>query len=285
MASGSKDKIVNVWNTETGELISNLQDPCGISSLLSLSDYILATGTYCGKIIIWNTKNKTIIANLNVQRNAISNLKLLNDSILAGSSLDDSISLWNLTNNFSLYRKLSERSRVDSIEFIPNLNLLATGLFSGLINIWDIFSTKKVQTLNHGAGVYSLLLLKDNQTLVSGDSSTNLIMWNVNTWNKIATFSPGAFRLIYLNSNTLALSNWSITKYGIYSLDLKTNKTEKLISNSFYSAMKLINNDLLALANQDDYKIEIWNLTNMNLIFELTGHTNSIYGLDLIKLN
>ncbi len=286
MVSGSKDKKINIWNPQTGDLVFSLQDPCGISSLLSIDNYKLATGTYCGKIVIWNLKNKSIITNLNVQRKAITNIKLLNDSILAASSLDDSISLWNVNNNnFSLLRKLSEKSRVDSLEFIFNSNLLATGLYSGLINIWNTYSGTKVQTLNHGAGVYSLLLLKDNTTLVSGDFSINIIMWNINTWNKIASFSPGAFRLIYLNSNTLAYSNWSLTKYGIYTLDLNKNITEKFISNSFYSAIKLINNDLLALANQDDFKIEIWNLTDMNIIFELVGHNNSIYGLDLIKID
>ena len=46
MASGSDDKTVKIWDWKTGKVMASLADECGISSIATVDNYTLATGTY-----------------------------------------------------------------------------------------------------------------------------------------------------------------------------------------------------------------------------------------------
>ena len=57
LASGSEDKKINIWNTNTGELIRTLTGHRNeILALTTLTDGTLVSGSEDKTIKLWNTK-------------------------------------------------------------------------------------------------------------------------------------------------------------------------------------------------------------------------------------
>ena len=122
---------------------------------------------------------------------------------------------------------------------LPN-GLLASGHNDSAIRIWDVNAGKFVKTLGtHSQKVLSLRLIND-EILASSSSSYTIKIWSLIDDTKLFEFNEH--------------------KGGIWIL-------------LYYSPLNML------ISAAEDNKIKQWNLTSMNLIRTLYGHTNDIYSL------
>ena len=63
VASGSRDKIIKIWNIETGKVIRNLEEHTNFvySICLSSNGKILVSGSSDEYIIVWNVETWKVI--------------------------------------------------------------------------------------------------------------------------------------------------------------------------------------------------------------------------------
>jgi WD40 repeat protein len=104
--SGSKDKLIKIWNLETGVCRQNLH---GHSSWIwclkvLVNEERLASGSTDACVKIWNLENGSCMFTLELHTAAILCLEQLGNGFLLSGSSDTSIRMWSL-NESTMCRK------------------------------------------------------------------------------------------------------------------------------------------------------------------------------------
>jgi WD40 repeat protein len=154
------------------------------------------------------------------------------------------IKIWSITTGQTLM-SINVGTGVVSLKLLTNGIHLASGLYTGQINVYDVTTGMLNATLSgHSSWVNDLVLMGSNSDLLASSSQDNLIIiWNL------------------------------------------TNNLQQFIlrgHQSYVRGLKRISMDTLSSCS-DDSAIKVWNITNGTLIRTLTGHTGQIFNsLDLI---
>ncbi|HWQ84246.1 MAG TPA: hypothetical protein VN363_06750, partial [Anaerolineales bacterium] len=134
---------IQVWDMVTSKQIHTLYTSFtgAVNCLVfSPSGETLVTGHYDGMIRFWNVENGELIREISTD-GVIEALSFSpQGSVLAsGSSYQDfSIRLWDVQSG-SLLRTLEGHTRgVDSLEFSPNGQMLASAAYDGTLRLWGI---------------------------------------------------------------------------------------------------------------------------------------------------
>jgi WD40 repeat protein len=144
LAAGLTNKNINIYNTNTGTLVSTLiGHSSGLNDLELISSTMLASSAADNSVRIWDLTSNTLRFNLSGHDATVYGLKKVTSSILASVSWDNNVILWDLTSGTN------------------------TSTLSNHTN--DIF--------------WAVDLLNDNRTLVSASIDKSIIFWDVVTGN------------------------------------------------------------------------------------------------------
>ena len=103
------------------------------------------------------------------------------ERIAVGFPGPESIGVWSLdTEEVIANLNMESFSRPHALAFSPDGQYLAVGGFSNKIEIWNISTFERVQTLNSANQIYSLAYSPDGTTLVSSGSNGIIEIWSVN---------------------------------------------------------------------------------------------------------
>ncbi len=220
LASGSGDKTVRIWNTNSGLQLKVLQGHSDyVRSLLVLPDGTLTSCSDDGVINLWNTVSGSIIKTL--RSTYCDHLTLLKNGDLASAS-SKQINIWN-TNNGSLINILNGDQQVTSILPLTYTTLIS-GYFDGSIIIWDIVTGATLRTLKGDSkSITSLLLLNDFYFASGSFSGQSIKTWDKevgNTYIQQLTgkgysrlnFLPDG-RMVGFASNSLEI--WNVWNIGV----------------------------------------------------------------------
>lgn len=166
-----------------------------------------------------------------------------------------------------------------------NEELIATGSYDYTVKIWNITDgTVQLTLVNHSNWVTSLLKLNE-QTIVSGSQDKTIKIWNVTNGKLIKTLvnqhTQGVNDLIKLNETCIASVSYDRTVKVWQVSDWSVRKT--ITTPQAIRTLVALNADEIAVANDADYMIRIYNVNYGRLIFTLAGHT--YYVDSLLKLN
>jgi len=95
------------------------------------------------------------------------------------------VRIWDMVNGTSRVFMINHDddgsdSVITSVTISPNGHLLAAGILTGKVHIWDIATGILVDCLNgHGDGIYSVEFTPDGKGLVSGSLDKTLKYWDV----------------------------------------------------------------------------------------------------------
>jgi WD40 repeat protein len=191
LASGSDDKTIKLWNTETGKEIRSLKGHSGWVWTIALSHNgkTLASGSNDKTIKLWNTTTGKEIFTLKGHSQGIATVSLSPDGkILASGSLDKTIKLWNLANGQVIRTLEGHSNAVSSIAFSPDGKTLASGSWDRKIKLWNLATGKEIRTLEgHSELVQSVAFSPDGVTLASGSKDKTIKLWNLVTGKTIHT--------------------------------------------------------------------------------------------------
>ena len=173
LASGSKDKTVRLWDTDTNEELAILQKHTGwINALAFSSDSKrLASGSTDKTVNLWDTDTGELVMTLTGHLNGIVALSFSSDgSTLASGSTDGAIKFWNTETGELLPISITEHTKwVKTVSFSEGNSALVSVAFNGIINFWDLNTWQKTGSKNalHGDLLQGSALSPDGTKLAS----------------------------------------------------------------------------------------------------------------------
>ena len=152
LASGSKDKTVRLWDTDTNEELAILQKHTGwINALAFSSDgKRLASGSTDKTVNLWDTDTGELITTLTGHLNGIIALSFSPDGkTLASGSADGTIKFWNTETGELLPISITEHTKwVKTVSFSEDNSALVSVAFNGIIDFWDLNTWQKTGSQN-----------------------------------------------------------------------------------------------------------------------------------------
>ncbi|MDE2997522.1 MAG: hypothetical protein OXU79_00415 [Gemmatimonadota bacterium] len=156
---------------------------------------VLATGSLDRTIRIWHTETSTPIASLTGHKSFINSVAFSPDgATLASGSADRTVRLWDLSTRSEIGRLLGHEKGVSSVAFSASDNrVLASGSDDGAVILWDFATRKPIFTLNgHDSGVNSVAFSRDGAILASGSRDATVVLWDVASGRQTATLEGHA---------------------------------------------------------------------------------------------
>ncbi|MCG9134010.1 WD40 repeat domain-containing protein [Candidatus Poribacteria bacterium] len=173
LASGSQDKTVRLWDTDTNEELAILQKHTGWINALAFSadGKKLASGSTDKTVNLWDTDTGELITTLAGHLNGIVALSFSPDgSTLASGSTDGTIKFWNTETGDLLPISITEHTKwVKAVSFSEDNSALVSVAFNGIIDFWDLKTSQKTGSQNavHGDLLRGSTLSPDGKKLAS----------------------------------------------------------------------------------------------------------------------
>ena len=173
LASGSQDKTVRLWDTDTNEELAILQKHTGWISALAFSadGKRLASGSTDKTVNLWDTDTGELIATFTGHLNGIVALSFSPDGrTLASGSTDGTIKFWNTETKDLLPINITEHAKwVKAVSFSEDNSTLVSVAFNGITDFWDLNTWQKTgsQDAVHGDLLPSSALSPDGTKLAS----------------------------------------------------------------------------------------------------------------------
>jgi len=180
VASGSADKIISIWNLDSGKLIQTLTGHANWvrSVAISPDGQTLVSCSADKTIKIWNLSSGKLIQTLTGHGNGVSSVAISPDgkTIISGSD-DGKLKLWELNSGNLIYTLTGHTGYVLSVSISPNGKTIASGC-GEIVKLWDLSSTNLICTLSeHSGWVRSVAFSKDSQTIASASEDSTIKLW------------------------------------------------------------------------------------------------------------
>jgi ribosomal protein L28 len=187
--SGSSDKTIMLWDTQTLKVIDVLHGHDGIVHNLAFSNGVLVSSSDDQTIRVWAPEERKCVNTISVNGYAVS-LRVTASNLLAGSHR--CIKVWNLEDQ-TLLRELQGHSH-----WVRALRTSGGYLYSGShneIKMWDLRTFKCVQTMHHNSGsIYALLI--ENTSIFAATYENTIGIWDMRTFQCLQNL-PGHLGAVY----------------------------------------------------------------------------------------
>jgi RNA polymerase sigma factor (sigma-70 family) len=202
LASGCKDKSVQLWNRADGELRCELRGHrdnfMGLYSLaFSPNGNMLAAGGNDNVIYFWDvTTGKRLFQDADAQESTIRSVVLSADGkSLSMGSLDGTISVWDWVAGTRLFTNRNHEPPVELLMLSPQRNLLAANGADGTIRLLEATTGKELRRLRPAERaterVVCAAFSRDGKLLASGHAVSELeqgcffCIWDVATGKQL----------------------------------------------------------------------------------------------------
>ncbi|MHC5673305.1 protein kinase domain-containing protein [Nostoc sp.] len=262
LASGSDDKIVQLWDLKTQKVLASLlgHSQAVKSVTFSPDGQILATASDDKTIKLWQVETLEEICTLLGHSHAVKSVVFSPDGqILASGSWDKTIKLWDVNSGREICSITGHQLQVNAVAFSPQGQVLASASYDRTIRLWQISALEDFQRELQNRPCYSLLstlsghawavltvaFSPDGQILATGSDDNTIKLWEVNTGQLICT---------------LVGHSWSVVAVAF------TADGETLLSASC------------------DKTVKLWRVSTAEEIVTLSGHVDSVSAVAVSKV-
>ena len=280
--SGSSDRKITCWNSQTGELMQELD--------VSHSDFdtdlhvapngkqLISSGN--GSIKIWDIQNPRAIKPLK-ERHKLEDPCFIFDKsgtrfILADSQPNNAhIEVWE--NDVLIMNLKGHTDRIDKLLLSQDETLLFSSSFDNTVKIWDLEKKCNVATLAHARDIRSLVHSAVNNKLITIDVDCAVRIWDL---APLFTNPPDTCALSYTQiahkgfSITLSEDETQIFLVSTLSITiLRFDSTDCKNLPGLHSYVKrtFLSEDQKKLIIFDEWQTKIFNLETQKTVYTVTG--------------
>ncbi|KAJ4290293.1 hypothetical protein N0V90_010509 [Kalmusia sp. IMI 367209] len=284
IASGSTDETVKIWDTHSGECVLTLKghnDPVLSVAFSHHSAWLVSVSDKTARV--WNTSSGKSISTLKNYIDSVCLSALSHDATRLAWEAHQMFMIWDISSGDltrSLDRADMRKSRFTSMAFSCDSLWLATGTSSGVIEILDISSGERLQTLHQRIHwISSLAFSHDSKRLASASDDCTISIWDVSSGECLSmlkahtaavvslAFSPDSTQLVSASRDG-TVKTWDTSIWEGLQMPEDNSRPVKFVVISPDST-------LLALGSFD-CTVYIWDVNNAKCLSMLEGHTGLI---------
>ncbi|KAG0381178.1 ubiquitin-protein transferase activating protein [Mortierella sp. AD032] len=192
LAVGTFEGDVQVWDVETKTKIRTMSGHAARVGVLAWDKHVVSSGCRDGSI--WNHDVRVHnhkVAELSSHTNEVCGLTWRSDGAqLASGANDNIVNIWDARSTVPKYTKTNHTAAVKAMAWCPwQLNLLASGggTYDKQIHFWNSTTGARVNTLNAGSQVTSIIWSKEYKEFMSshGYPNNNLSVYSYPSMNKV----------------------------------------------------------------------------------------------------
>ncbi|NEO73114.1 caspase family protein, partial [Moorena sp. SIO3H5] len=281
--SGSEDKTVRLWDTETGLLIHTLEGHTKAVYAIAFSrdGKQILSGSRDDTVRLWDTETGLTLHTLQGHTKGVSVIAFSRDGkqILSGSR-DDTVRLWDTETGKLIHRLEGHTDDVDAIAFSRDGKHIISGSEDNTVRLWDTETGKIIHRLEgHTDTVTDIAFNPDSKQIISGSEDKTVRLWDTETGLLIHTleghtrdvndiaFSPDGKHIISgSKDNTVGLWDTESGKL-LHRLEGHTSSVTDI---AFSRDGKHI------ISGSKDNTVGLWDTETGLLIHTLEGHTDDV---------
>ncbi|WP_088889039.1 NB-ARC domain-containing protein [Leptolyngbya ohadii] len=303
IASGSEDQTVKLWDVESRTCLRTLDGHTGGVCTVAFQPQgnqsprkLLASGSVDQTVRIWDTQTGECVEILEGHKSRIWSIAWIEikntpngTQLLATGSDDQTVKLWRINETIdSLVNSpvsecvatLNHPSRIWSVAFSPDGQLLATGSDDQTVKLWRVSSGELLQTFQgHSSRVWSVAFSPNGELLATGSDDQTVRLWEVNSSQCLKTFQ-GYHNWIWsvaYHPDGQRLASGSEDR-SIRLWNLQTGNWERTFQGHLgriWSVAFSPDGNLLATSS-DDQTIKLWDIPTGQCRRTLRGHQRQI---------
>ncbi len=218
LVSAGNDKVIRVWDLETGKTVRTLRGQIGAGSegkilaiALSPDGQWLAAGGWMGSqtdyenaIRLYNFADGELVALLKGHNNVVLSLAFSPDShLLVSGSADQTAILWDIASKQQRSTLSGHTDFIHAVAFTPDSKRVVTGSYDNTLRLWQVENGQSIATLEgHTDKVRAVAISPQDGNIVSGSYDHQILLWdgqtgdfikilaNQGTWIGSLSFSP-----------------------------------------------------------------------------------------------
>jgi eukaryotic-like serine/threonine-protein kinase len=190
VVSGSMDKTVRVWDTDTGKEGLTLRGHTGgfYCVAVSADGQRIAGGSHFGAVVVWDAATGQEVRTLQGHTNPVSSVALMPDGkrVVSGS-WDGTVKVWDAATGQDTLT-LRGHGRVHCVAVSPDGRRIAAGSQEKTLRVWDAATGAEALTLTgHEDWVIGVAFSPDGRRIASGSSDNTVRVWDADTGKEART--------------------------------------------------------------------------------------------------
>jgi WD40 repeat protein len=267
------------WKTDVGFLQDELESYSIRHSAWTNDQRLIVTGTYNGKLQLWDAANGKLIWNIAAHAGSVTAIAISPNSTTFVSSADlgnwnSELKVWNLADG-KLIRNLSaNRKNIQTVTFIDG-NRFQTGNRFGQVTTWSASTFKVINTKQLspcGAAVGDKIVYIPNHSPLALQCGA-----------KPAIKGHPQFDEGVLNRDgSLVAALPSYRADGVEIFDTRTGQRRSWLVGhpGIIKSLAFSADGRMFFSGSADRVVRVWNTQSRNVLFSLEGHTDAVESLE-----
>lgn len=286
IAAAGKNKVVTIWDANSGELLFTLRGHSAQIFDLAFSPKKARIGTASGDgtAKIWSSLSGALLFTLSGHRDVVSGIAFSPDeSRVVTSSLDGTAKIWDAETGQELINLVGHEGAVADVAFSPDGTRVATASADGTVKFWNVETGELLLTIYaHQRGVRKVSFSPNGQLLATAGWDAKAKVWDVESGDDLSTlsghslavsdvdFSSDSERLLTVGEDGFA-KLWA-AKSGDEILTL-SGHTAKITSGDFSPV------GMRAATASTDGTIRVWNLSFDKELLTFLAHQDLVFNV------